>query len=337
MKVLVLGGTGVISRGIVRQLLDRGDEVTVFNRGTRQVDFGGPVRQMTGDKSDREGFVKAMSDRRFDAVIDMISFNAQDAAVTVEAFRGRAGHLVVCSSVAAYKRPYHTVPTREDAEELWDDPSFGYAFHKAEMERFLRKTMGNGELPITIVRPSLTFGVGAANIGVLRQNYGIVDRIRRGKPLVMFGDGTTPWSFTFVPDLAKGFVGVLGKEKAFGQAYHVTNEERSLWRDLYLEIGKLVGKEPNLVYVPSKILAQAAPAVCAHLWYEKTYPGLFDNDKIRTVIPGYRAEISLHDGMAEIVAWWEKEANRVEPEKDAFEDRMVELTAEYSGRMSGLA
>ncbi len=331
MKVLVLGGTGVISRNIVSRLLANNCEVAVYNRGSRKLAFAGEGERIVGDRQNREQFEAAMQSRRFDAVIDMICFNAQDAQSTLRAFRGNTGHLVMTSSVAAYKRPYHTVPTVEDAEELWDDPAFGYAYHKAAMERCLAKAAKEEKLPLTIIRPSLTYGPGAANIGVLRQNYGIIDRIRKGKPLVMFGDGTTPWSWTFAPDLARGYVSILGNPKTFGKAYHVCSEERRIWEDVYLEFGRIVGVEPKIVHVPSAVLQKAAPNLCGHLFWEKSHAGLFDNSKFRAVVPGFTCNITLSQGLRMIAEWFETEANIVDPEKDALEDqlvgRMTELTA----------
>lgn len=336
MKMLLLGGTGVISREIVRQSIAAGHEVTVFNRGSKSLPPAGAVRQLIGDRRNRAEFEASMRRTRYDVVIDMICFNVDDARSTIRAFGGNAGQIIVTSSVAAYKRPYRSVPTVEAQEVLWDDPAFPYAFDKAEMERALWDAVLREKLPITIVRPSLTYGPGAANIGVLRQNYGIVDRIRRGKPLVMFGDGATSWSFTFVPDLARAYVGLAGNPKSLGEDFHVTSEERNVWEDLYLEFGRLVGARPEIVHLPSELLRRAAPNLCAHLYFEKTYAGLFDNTKLRSVIPDFRANISLPEGLKSILAWYEDEAHEVDPEKDALEDRLVEIHRDFAGRLTDL-
>lgn len=336
MNILLLGGTGVISREIVRQLFAAGHEVTVFNRGSRSLPSSDAVRQLVGDRRNRAEFEAAMRPTRYDVVIDMICFNADDARSTIRAFGGSTGQIIVTSSVAAYKRPYRSVPTVEAEEALWDDPIFPYAFDKAEMERVLRDAILREKLPITIVRPSLTYGPGAANIGVLRQNYGIVDRIRRGKPLVMFGDGTTSWSFTFVPDLARAYVGLAGNPKSFGEDFHVTSEERNVWEDLYLEFGRLVGIKPEIIHLPSELLRKAAPNLCSHLYFEKTYAGLFDNTKLKSAIPDFRADISLHEGLKSILAWYEAEAHEVDPEKDALEDRLVEIHRDFAGQLTDL-
>ncbi len=337
MNVLVLGGTGVISRAIVTLLLQKNHTVTVFNRGRQTRSDSGDVRQITGDRLNREDFESRMRRESFDAVIDMICFNEADARSTVAAFRDNSGQIIICSSVAAYKRPYHSVPTVESAESLFDDPTFVYAWEKAEVERYLNEEIRTNQLPVTIIRPSLTYGPGAANVGVLRQNYGIIDRIRKGKPLVMFGDGSTPWSFTFAPDLAKAFVGVVGNTQTYGQAYHACSEERCRWEDLYLEFGKVLGLEPQIVHISSELLVAANPDLFSHLYLEKTFSGLFDNSKIRSVIPDFACDISLHDGIKMMVEWFEQEANQVDPQKDIMEDRLVELFMAWKSQMQAFA
>ncbi|SFM37757.1 Nucleoside-diphosphate-sugar epimerase [Paenibacillus sp. 1_12] len=333
MNVLLLGGTGVISRQIAAQLLLAGHEVVIFNRGSRKLPFSSDVEWIIGDKSDVHRFEASMSNRTFDVVIDMISFNEADARSTVNTFTNRAGQLIMCSSVAAYKRPYQTTPIKEDAEALFDNPEFAYAYQKAEMERYLQRVTGEQQLPITIIRPSLTYGIGGSNLGVLRQNYNIVQRIRQGKPLLMFGDGTTPWSFTFAPDLAKAFVGAVGNTKTYNKAYHATHEDVHIWNDLYTEFGNIIGIEPQIVHIPSELLAKANPGLFAHLVFEKSYSGLFDNTKIKSDIPDFQTSISLNQGLRMMLDWYESEAHTVDPDKDKLEDRLTDIYFEWSRQM----
>jgi nucleoside-diphosphate-sugar epimerase len=204
------------------------------------------------------------------------------------------------------------------------------------MERYFNRLFQTDNFPVTIIRPSLTFGPGAANIGILRQNFGIIDRIRKGKPLIMFGDGTTPWNFTFAPDLAKGFVGVLKNKSTYGQAYHITNEDLHIWEDLYLEFGKLLGKEPIIRHIPAELLAKAAPNLCTHLYAEKAYASIYDNSKIRQDLPGYKADITLSEGLKGIIEWFEREADWVDPEKDALEDQLVAIYDQWASQMTNL-
>jgi nucleoside-diphosphate-sugar epimerase len=336
MKVLVIGGTGVISRAIVPQLLAKQHEVTLYNRGSKSLSFAGRVRQITGDRADRETFKTSLQKESFDVVIDMVCFFEPDVHSTLETFSDRVQQIIVCSSIAAYKRPYQTVPVREDAETLWEDPIFSYAFNKAAVDRYLQAMIHDHGLPITIIRPSLTFGAGAANFGVLRQNYGVVERIRNGKPLLMCGDGNNPWSFTFVDDLAKAFVGAVGNQRTYGQHYHASSEERTMWKDLYLEIGKILGKEVHLFHLPSEVLYHADPNLCAHLYYEKTYPGLFDNSKVRRDIPEFQPTISLNQGLRSLISWFEAESRAIDPEKDALEDKLFEVHRSLMHQVDGV-
>lgn len=323
MKVLVLGGTGVISRAITTQLLADGHDVTLFNRGKRTTSNSSDVRQIIGDRNDRVAFREQLQMEQFDVVIDMICFTPEDARSSVETFMGRAQQLIVCSSSLAYQRPYRAVPIREDVERLCDDPSstFPRAYDKSEMERYLQQLIHKG-MPITIIRPSFTLGAGTSAFGVLRQNYGVVDRIRKGKPLVMFGDGNNPWSFTFTPDLALAFAGAVGNPATYGQHYHATSEECTVWKDAYLTLGKILGEDVELFYMSSQALMHAAPKMNLHLFHEKSHVGLFDNSKIRRDIPGFRPRINLEQGLRDLLAWYEAEANVVDTVKDEFEDRL---------------
>ena len=336
MKVLVIGGTGVISRGIVVLLLAKQHEVTLYNRGSRSLPFAGQVRQIIGDRADRETFKASLQKESFDVVIDMVCFSEPDAHSTLETFRDRVQQIIVCSSIAAYKRPYQTVPAREDAESLWEDPIFPYAFNKAAVDRYLQATIRDSGVPITIIRPSLTFGPEAANFGVLRQNYGVIERIRNGKPMLMCGDGSIPWSFTFVPDLAKAFVGAVGNRRTYGEHYHATSEECTMWKDLYLEIGRILGKEVHLFHLPSQVLYGADPNLCAHLYYEKSYAGLFDNSKVRRDIPEFQPTISLNQGLRSLISWFEAKSRAIDPQKDALEDKLFEVHRSLMHQVAGV-
>ena len=169
MKVLILGGTGVISRAIVDRLLVKGHEVVLFNRGSKKLAFDGPTGEIIGNRADRAAFKAAMQAQKFDVVIDMICLTEEDAVSTVETFRDRVEQIIVCSSSSAYRRPYVTTPIQEDAELLCEDPVFPYSYNKAQVERYLQKQILDAGLPITILRPSYTVGAGHTGLGVLRQ------------------------------------------------------------------------------------------------------------------------------------------------------------------------
>lgn len=335
MKILVIGGTGVISRAIIKEGLEEGHEMIAFHRGTKRSGLEEQMTTVIGDRKDREMFSRLGKELQPDVVIDMIAFDEADAGQTVETFEGYAGQLIFTSSSAAYQKPFHALPVMEDREELCRDASFPYAYKKAQMERFLQTVAEQGKIPVTVIRPSLTFGEGCANIGVLRQNYNIVRRIREGKPLVLPGDGVSPWSFTFAPDLAKGYLLACGNPAAFGECFHITNTEQVIWKDLYGTIGKIIGIEPKYVYVPSALLKEADPALFGHFWYEKMYGHVFSNEKFQKAAPGYRPVLSLEDGMKMILRWWEKEAHGTDEEKDRMEDAICAAYERFRADLCG--
>ena len=328
MKILILGGTGIISSAIVRQGLAAGHEIVVVNRGKRPSPFASQIETICADRRE-ENFASKLEKVKADAVIDMISYNAADARQTVQLFQGKTSHLIFTSSSAAYKRPFHSFPLREDAEELWDDPGFAYAYYKAEMERYLRQARKEQPIPITIIRPSLTFGAGATNFGLLRQNYNVVHRMRQHLPLVMVGEGTIPWSFTFSDDLAKGYILSCCNPKTFNDDFHVTNTEVVLWEDLYRAIGEIIGETPQLVYVPTQTLQMADPDLFGHLWYEKRFPGVFSMEKFQKAVPAYQPSIALKQGMSDLIDWWEKNACEIDSGKMRLEDTICQCVFDF--------
>jgi len=330
MRILILGGTGVISRCIVHELLLKNHEIFIFHRGNTKLNFQGEVREIVGDRKDSIKFKDMMKNFKFDVVIDMICFTKEDAQLTIDTFKDQVEQIIITSSVAAYKRPLRTVPAVEEQEELTDSPLFGYGFLKAEIERYLNDLVENRRIPITIIRPSLTFGIGAINLGVLRQNHGIVDRIRKGKPLVMFGDGTTPFTFTFAADLAKAYAGAVGNKRTYAKSYHVANEERHIWDDLYLEFGKILGIEPKIIHIPTDVLYKFSPELFGHIYYEKKYAGLYDITKIKQDIEGLDLNISLYDGVKLMIDQYEKEAKEIDADKDKLEDDLIEIYNQWT-------
>lgn len=320
MHILILGGTGLISREIAKTLLSQGHMVTLFNRGIQKIEFAGDIHFVQGDRFDLGDFTKKMKSLEPDVVIDMICFNQEDARQTHDAFAGRVKQIIYTSSVAAYKRPYKAFPMREETEDYCDSPDFPYGYHKAQMEKYLREKTGESSTAITIIRPSLTFGPGGTNMGVLRQNANIPYRIKNGKPLILFGDGTVSWSFTFAPDLAQAYVLSCMNSATFNDFFHVANSSICMWKDLYETIGKLLNRSVEYRYVPSAVLASADPALFLHLEMEKKYASIFDCSKFSQAVPEFQIHYSLEKGLEMMLDWWESENIPVDIEKDKLED-----------------
>lgn len=333
MKLLIVGGTGVISREIVRQALLKGFDVTIVNRGSKKCEIPEGVKVVIADRNQEEDFAGKISQLEFDTVIDMACFNAELAKQTVDVFGDKAKQIIVTSSIAAYERPYKSYPIREEYENLDTAGEFSYGYNKAELERYLQAQMGKVKAAITIIRPSLTFGPGAANFGILRQNRNVVRRIREGKPVVMIGEGVIPWNFTFVQDLAQGFVLSCGNENTYNDWFHVTNTEIVMWEDLYRAVGKAVGKEPKFIYVPTALLREMLPSVCEHLNFEKVHFSIFCVDKFKKAAPEYEPTVKLVDGVKELVDWWEATEFPYDDERDALEDKICEAYENFRGQL----
>lgn len=334
MNILVLGGTGLISRQIVNTALSEGHEVTIFNRGTREVSFDKPVEVIVGDKRDYPEFLSKIEGRSFDVVIDMICYNPSDAKQTLNAFRGKCEQIIFTSSSAIYQRPYNSFPINEEDETYCTDESFTYGFEKANMEKFLLTQMGEDAPYITIIRPSLTFGVGGSNIGALRQNYNIIHRIKEGKPLLLFGDGTILWAFTFAKDLAKAYIMCCKNKNTYNDCYSVANSETVMWKDLYLAFGKILNKEVKFAYAPSAALNAVMPELFNHLEVEKKYCTVFSCNKFKKAVPQFNVTTSLEEGLKDIIAYWQSEGNIIDYAKDKLEDVLCEEYNSYIQNMS---
>lgn len=336
MKILILGGTGVISSQIVVKALEMQHDVTVFNRGIRKSGAPENVNVVIGDRKDTADFEAKMSKIHADVVIDMISFNVEDAAQLLRLFGEKCKQIIVTSSTSAYDRPYKSHPVSEEKEQLTYDDSFAYGFNKAEMDRYLQAEMGKHSAAITIIRPCLTFGEGSQTVGTFRQNRNIARRIAAGKPVVMVGEGVIPWSFTFAPDLAKGYLQCCGNENTYNDHFHITNTEVVVWEDLYRAIGKAVGKEPNFYYISSALLRKIYPTVCTHLNYEKVHYAVLSNAKIQKAVPEYKPEISLQEGVNNLVAWWEAIDFPYDEDKEKIEDDICAAYENFQNELLAL-
>lgn len=323
MKLLILGGTGNMSRQITTQAVQAGFDVTVFNRGTRK-DFNIPpeVKVVTGDRHTPGLLEEKFRNCSFDAVIDMLSYKEEDAAQTLKVFDGHVRHIVFTSSSAAYAMPQRIVPIREESCPLWTENVFPYGFEKAKMERRVWAT--ESEAAKTIIRPSLTFGVGCSNIGILRQNANIMYRILEGKPLVMMGDGTMYRNFTFAPDMASAYLKTLLNPATYGKAFHVTNGISCMWDDLYNTVGSILGRSVDMIHISTETLLSFDRVLFEHLELEKKYCGLFDCSAFRQAVPDWKPEYDLKKGMEMIVSWWQESRFPVNEEKDIKETLICE-------------
>jgi nucleoside-diphosphate-sugar epimerase len=314
MKLLFLGGTGNISSACVERALDRGHQVAVLNRGRSPSLFGERVRNIRGDRDDQNALRQAAEAFRPDAVVDFLGYRPEQIESAIEAFGGRVGQYVFISSASVYQRPVaHYVITEKTplANPFWE-----YARQKITCEERLLRAHKERSFPVSIVRPSYTYGPAWVPSGFGGQDYTVVDRMRRGLPIVCHGDGTALWVMTAASDFAVGLVGLLGHKEALGEAFHITSDEVLTWDEIYRTMARAAGCEAEIVHVPSDLIAALYPERGGSLLGDKAWSVVFDNSKIKRFVPEYEARISFAEGMARSVAWYGAEASRRIPNEE---------------------
>ncbi len=258
MKVLIIGGTGLISVSITKFLIERGDEVTLFNRGKSSLPTHPAAKLIHGDRTDYTAFEAQMAAAgRFDVVMDMVGYELEDGLSAIRAFKGRVGHFVFCSTVDVYRKPAFRLPVQESEPYGGLNP---YSIKKVQIEKNLLEAQQNGAFPLTIIRPAYTYGESRGPVYILGGRIGLLDRIRRGKPVILHGDGSSLWTACHRDDVAQAFVNAAYNPNTFGKAYHTPGEEWMSW-NLYLQrIAEAIGApEPNIVHIPTDLLEKVAP------------------------------------------------------------------------------
>ena len=318
MKIGIVGGTGNISTSIVRLLLKQGHEVVCFNRGRRELPPDG-ARLIRGDRKDRAAFEAAMRKEKFDAAIDMICFNAEDAESSVRAFRD-VGCFVMCSTVCTYGVDYDYLPVTEDHPLRAFTP---YGKNKVAADAvFMREYYGSG-FPAVIIKPSSTYG---PIMGMLRQiawDFSWIDRIRKGKPIIVSGDGLTVHQFMHVDDAAKAFAGVLRRPGCAGQAYNLAYPQYVRWDDYHTAAMKVLGREVETVCVPMQTLATYDIPNYGILPDEFAYNCYYATHKLARDLPDFAATITLEQGMAQVIAAMDKSGMIPDSDGASWEDEII--------------
>ena len=282
LKVLVLGGTGVISSAVVRRSVALGHEVTVLNRGRSQAEeLHAPppgVRTLKAQLRDPAAVREAIGDEEFDVVASFYNFLPRHVAQDLDIFTGRTGQYLFISSASAYQTPPARLPVTE-ATPL-RNPYWQYSRDKIACEDLLVARYRETGFPMTIVRPSHTYDATSVPFD---GGWTVVERMRRGAPVIVPGDGTSLWTLTNTRDFARAFVGLFGLGSTIGSAFHITSDEALPWNEIYTTVGHAAGVEPNLVHVPSDAIAAADPEMGPWLLGDKAHSMVFDNSAIRSV------------------------------------------------------
>lgn len=301
IKILFIGGTGIISSACSPLALKRGMELTLFNRGktsdTRPVPDGAEV--IHGDIHNPEDTRSLLASRTFDVVVNWIAFTPQDVARDISLFQGKIGQYIFISSASAYQKPVPQLPITE--ETPLGNPFWAYSRAKQACEELLIKTHKETGFPATIVRPSHTYD---KTLLPFRGGYTNLGRMLAGKPVIIHGDGTSLWVLTHHRDFAKGFIGLLGNQEAIGEAYQITSDEALTWNQIYQYIAAAAGVELRPVHIPSEMIARFDPDWGVSLLGDKSHSVIFDNTKIKQLVPEFKAEIPYQQGCQETVEWY---------------------------------
>jgi nucleoside-diphosphate-sugar epimerase len=336
MNILIIGGTGLISTAITRFLLERGDDVTHFNRGRLDL-YPVPteVRQIHGDRTDHAAFERQIAAAgQFDCAIDMVAYQPEDAASAARAFRGRVGHLIFCSTVDVYLKPASRYPYTED--ERYGGLN-AYSSNKVICEQTLRAAHQRGDFPLTIIRPAYTYGEGRGPLNPLGGSTAYVDRLRRGKPIVVHGDGNSLWTACHRDDVARAFVAAAGQTHTFGKAYHTPGEEWMTWDTYHQRVAAAIGAPaPTLVHIPTDLLVQLAPQRAAIIAENFQFSNVFDTSAARADL-GFQYTIPWESGVRRMVDWLDQRGRVENSDADAFEDRLIAAWYESSERLAGMS
>jgi len=337
MKILFIGGTGLISGACTDLALAAGVELWHLNRGKREAVPPKGVRQVVADVRNPGEARRALGEERFDVVVDWIAFTPDHVRQDVALFRGRTAQYVFISSASAYQKPpRHYVITEETPLE---NPFWEYSRQKAACEGILMDEFRASGFPATIVRPSLTFGDPAIPLAVScwHKPWTIVARMRAGRPMIVPGDGTSLWPITHNTDFAAGLAGLMGNPKAAGEAFHITTDEALTWNRIYELTAEACGARLNAARISSEFLMAFDPHLEGSLIGDKANSVVFDNSKLKRLCPGWRAKVTYAEGIGRTVAWLSADPARqgVDPETEAKWDRII--AAHESGKARGRA
>ena len=338
MKVLFIGGTGLISSACAQLAVERGIELYLLTRGqATKYDVPAGAHLIKGDISgDPAELTRILSDHSFDSVVNWIAYKPADVERDIRLFTGRTRQYVFISSASAYQKPSTHFRITEDTPLA--NPHWQYSRDKiACEERALHEYRANG-FPITIVRPSLTYGPSQIPLAVGSWNfpYTVIDRMRRGKKVIVPGDGSSLWTCTWNGDFAKGFTGLLGREEALGHAIHITSDEVLTWNQLYTTVAHAAGVEPQLLHIASDMISAHLPDTTGGLTGDKSVSVVFDNSKIKRFVPDFVATVPWCEGVRRALAWMDADPARrsLDEKANAAWDKLI---VAYSRALPGNA
>lgn len=308
MKVLFIGGTGNISTSVSRLCIEMGIDLYLLNRGRTGIEIPG-AKTIIGDISKPEQLQPVLSKHKWDVVVNWIAFVEKDIERDIELFRNRTGQYIFISSASVYQKP-PTYPIITESTPAYN-PYWQYSRDKIACEERLIRAYRTENFPVTIVRPSHTYrNIIPVAIGG-GSEYTIIDRMKNGKKIIVHGDGSSLWTLTRAEDFAKGFAGLIGHQQAAGHIFHITSDETLTWDQIYRAIAGAAGVEANIVHIASDFICKINPDLTGDLIGDKSASVIFDNTKIKTFVPGFKALIPFSKGIRQTLDWFEADPKRM--------------------------
>ena len=319
MKILFIGGTGVISTSVSQLCIEKGFELYLLNRGKSSRQAPGGAKIITGDINDVASVKKLLEGHKFDSVVDWIAFTEDDVKRDFELFKEKTGQFVFISSASIYN-PKRSMPITENTPV--ENPFWKYSQAKIACENYLMKVYKEENFPVTIVRPSHTYDKTKVPI---RIEYLPLHRMKTGKPVIIHDDGNSLWTLTHTKDFAKGFIGILGNPKTIGEVYQITSDETLTWNQIAQTLADKMGCELKIAHLPSEFIAKYDEEWGAGLFGDKANDAVFDNSKIKSLVPDFKATIPFSKGAEEIAGWYSDPKNQiVDYELDKLMDKMID-------------
>jgi nucleoside-diphosphate-sugar epimerase len=317
MKVLFIGGTGIISTACTALAAERGIDLTLITRGRRAAAIPAGVKTLVLDMDNEASVTEALGGRSFDAVVNWIAFTVEHVKRDIRLFGGRTRQYIFISSASAYQKPagqYLITESTPLANPFWE-----YSRNKIACEEQLMRAYREDGFPVTIIRPSLTYSESQVALAVnsWAKSYTVIDRMRRGRKVIVPGDGSSLWVITHNTDFAKGLAGLLGHPQAIGHAFHITSDEAMTWDQFYRITAEAAGAEAKIVHMASDFIGACVPEMTGSLIGDKAVSTVFDNSKIKRFVPAYCATVPFAQGIRRTLAWFDASADRREVDTDA--------------------
>jgi len=324
MKILFIGGTGIISKACAELAVQRGLDLTLLNRGKREATDG--TRQIIADISDVNATRKILGDTYWDVVVDFISFHPDDLKKRLEVFRDKVGQYIFISTASAYQKPIINYLVTESTPLV--NPFWPYSRDKIACEMYMTEELRENAFPVTIARPSFTYGetVIPLSFNSWLHPYTVIDRMRKGLPVIIPGDGTSLWQLTHNADFAKGLLGLFGHQGSIGHAFHITTDEVLNWNQIFEATAEAAGVDKlNAVHIASDFIVACMPGEEGGLHGDKAGSIVLDNSKIKRFVPGFVATRRYRDGIKRSIAYYDAEPARqlVDEAANANYDKLI--------------